>query len=181
MEKTFWEKVKESIEIQKRLVTSTDYVEWLFDFTKKHPNFTDSDWLYNEDPEMSENDYSQVRFLTDFFTAIYQYHTRNLLKANGEGHTEWYNIKYKDAYFAIGIRVGQGAENFVKRYESYDAMAPESFIEFKDIMTNKEDAGLAEKNEALQKLQNEVSHVYGLGVPKAVVDNIIKQVFENKT
>lgn len=177
-EKTFWERFNESFENQKRLISSIEYFEWLYEFTKKYPRFTDTSWLYKKDPTMSVHDYTQVDLLTDFFTAIDGYHTRNLLKANTEDHAAWYNIKYKDAYFAIGIRVGQGAENFVTRYERYEAMLPKSFIEFEDVMKGKQHPGFAEKNEALQRLQAEANLLRNLGVPREIVENAIKQAFK---
>lgn len=178
-EKTFWERFNKSLENQKRLVESTDYFDWLYEFTKKHQKFTDTDWLYDSD-SICESDYSQVELLTDFFTAVDQYHRRNLLEANAEGYAAWYNIKYKDAYFAIGIRVGQGAQNFVTRYKQYKEMLPEPFIEFEDILENKKHPGLAEKNEALLKLQAEANLLRNLGVPREIIENTIKQVFERK-
>lgn len=179
-EKTFWERFSESLENQKRLIASTEYFDWLYEFAKKHRKFTDTDWLYKKDPNMSEHDYSQVGLLTDFFTAVDQYHTRNLVVANTEGYAAWYNIKYKDAYFAIGICVGQGAYNFVTRYEKYESMVPEPFIEFEYILENKDAPGLSEKREALQRLQAEANLLCNLGTPKGAVENVIKQIFENK-
>lgn len=179
-EKTFWKRFNESLDNQKRLISSTEYLDWLYEFTIRYPNFTDTDWLYINDPNMSENDHRQVKLLTDFFTAIDQYHSDNLLEGNTEAYATWYYIKYKDVYFAIGIRVGQGAENFVTRYENYEVMVPKHFVEFEAIMQNKQDDKLAEKNEALQKLENEIKHLCSLGIPKSAIDQVIKQAFEKK-
>lgn len=179
-EKTFWERFNESLENQKRLIASTEYFDWLYEFTNKHRKFTDTDWLYKKDKSMSETDYSQVDILTDFFTAVDQYHRRNLLAANTEGYAAWYNIKYKDAYFAIGIRVGQGAQNFVTRYKRYEDMLPEPFIEFEYIMENRTAPGLDEKQEKLQQLQEIAIQLDNIGTPKEAVEKVINGVFKKK-
>lgn len=179
-EKTFWERFNEHLDNQKRLLTSTEYFDWLYDFTKKTPRFTDTDWLYEKEPGMTERDCAQVALLTDFFTAVNRYHDKNLLQANTEGCAAWYNIKYKDAYFAVGIRVGQGAENFVTRYANCKEMGDEAFIRFEDILENKEASGLAEKNKALQSLQDIANLLRDLKVPKEAVDKVIKQAYEKK-
>ena len=179
-EKTFWERFNEQQANQKRLLSSTQYFDWLYDFTKNHPRFTDTDWLYEKDPGMTERDYAQLALLTDFFTAVDRYHDKNLLQANAQGYAAWYNIKYKDAYFAIGIRVGQGASNFVTRYENPEEMEGEPFIEFEDILENKEASGFAEKNKALQSLQDIANLLRDLKVPKEAVDKVIKQAYEKK-
>jgi len=176
-EKTFWERFNESLENQKRLISSTEYFDWLYEFTKSHKKFSDTDWLYDR-VSISEDDYSQVELLTDFFTAIEEYHRENLLEANAQGYAAWYNIKYKDVYFAIGICVGQGASNFVTRYENPEEMEGEPFIEFEYILENKEAPGLAQKKAALQSLQDTANLLRDLGVPKSEVDNVIKKAFE---
>lgn len=102
------------------------------------------------------------------------------MKANAEGCAAWYNIKYKDAYFAIGVRVGQGAENFVTRYKQYEEMLPEPFIEFEDILENKNHPALEEKNEVLLRLQGEIILLKNLGVPREIIEKTVKQVFDEK-
>jgi len=129
---------------------------------------------------MSEDDYSQVDMLTDFFTAIDDYHRENLLEANSEGNAAWYNIKYKDTYFAIGIRVGQGSESFVTRYKNDKDMDGEPFIEFADIMQNSVAAGFVEKQRALERVETAVKNARALCVPKEAIEKVIKQAFEKK-
>ena len=178
-EKTFWERFNESLENQKRLVSNVEYIEWLYEFTKKHPNFTDTDWLYDR-ISISESDYGQVEILTDFFTAVDSYHQKNLLQANAQGYATWYNIKYKDKYFAIGIRVGQGASNFVTVYADFEEMGGEPFIEFEYIMENKEAPKLLEKKQALQRLEEVAKLLHNLQVPKCEVEKVINKAYEKK-
>lgn len=178
-EKTFWERFNESLENQKRLIQSTEYVDWLYEFTKRHRQFSDIDWLYDR-VSISEDDYSQVKLLTDFFTGLDLYHRNNLLESNSQGYAAWYNIKYKDVYFAIGIRVGQGASNFVTRYKNFKEMDGEPFIEFEYILENKESPNLSEKKATLQTLQDTANLLCSLGVPKSTVDEVIKKAFEKK-
>ena len=175
-EKTFWERFNESLENQKRLISSTEYFDWLYEFTKKHRQFSDTDWLYDR-ISISEYDYNQVELLTDFFTGVDGYHRNNLLEANTQGYAAWYNIKYKDAYFAIGIRVGQGASNFVTRYKNFKEMDGEPFIEFEYILENKKAPKLSEKKQALQSLREVVNLLHGLGVPKSEVERVIKEIY----
>ena len=83
-------------------------------------------------------------------------------------------------YFAIGIRVGQGASNFVTRYKNFKEMDGEPFIEFEYILENKEAPGLEQKKYVLQSLQNTANLLRDLGVLKSEVDNVIKKAFEKK-
>lgn len=170
----------ERAENQIRLVGSTEYMEWLYEFTKTHTKFSDTDWMYETQPSLSEQDAKQVGLLTDFFTAIDYYHTRNLLNANTERYQVWYNIRYKDAYFAIGVCVGQGAYNFVTRYESYDKMLPESFIDFDYILQNKQAPGFIEKKKKLKQIQELAIQLKNLGTPSGAIEIIISEVFKNK-
>lgn len=179
-EKGFWHRFNQSLENQRRLISGTDYVDWLYEFTKKYPKFSDTTWLYEKDPTMSETDYSQVDLLQDFFGAVYRYYLDNLLEGNKEGYATWYNIKYKDAYFAIGIVVGQGASNFVTRYQSYEEMLPESFVDFESILKKETDPELYKKKKAIREMQVQIEKVRDLGVSKETVESIIHQVFQQK-
>lgn len=177
--KTTIAKIVEGIENQKRLVSNTEYMEWLYVFTNSHPKFSDTDWLYEKDSSMSDKDYEQVEHLTDFFTAIDKYHTKNLLNANTEGYTAWYNIKYKDAYFAIGICVGQGAYNFVTRYESYDKMFPEPFIDFDYILQNKIAPGVEQKQAKLKQLEELIDEMKDIGTPLSAIHAVVAKAFKS--
>ncbi len=179
-EKTFWERFNASLENQKRLIASTDYFDWLYEFTKKHPKFTDTSWQYTKDESMSATDHSQVELLTDFFTAIDQYHRKNLLKVNMEGYACWYNVKYKDTYFAIGMIVGQGATSFVTRHENYEAMEGEVFIDFEYILGQQAAPGLVKKQQILQRVQADSDKLRDLGTPKSAVLEVIEKSFAKK-
>ena len=178
-EKTFWERVNESSENQKRLVANTEYFDWLYEFTKSHRKFFDTDWLYDR-VSISENDYSQVERLTDFFTAIDRYHRDNLLEPNIDGYEWWYNIKYKDAYFAINVMVGQGATNFAIRYDSYEGVVHEPFIDFEYILQGKPVPELEQKQSKLQDFANIVREMKEMGIPLSVIVERVTKTFAQK-
>jgi len=171
----FFEKLVARMQRKEDLVKDTSYMEWLYEFTKTFPSFRDTQWLYEKDDRISSDDQKQIEILQDFFTAIQIYHTKNLLESNGSEHQCWYNIKYNNDYFAIGILIGQGATNFVTRYESYEELRNEKFIEFKDIMEDKVALGFEQRKAGLQQLSEFLTKLYDMGIPKAAVEEVFKK------
>lgn len=166
-------------ERQKSLTLNSNYIEWLYEFTKEHPKFSDTDWLYEKEPSMSENDYEKIYLLTDFFTAIDRYYVRNLLDVNREGYAIWYNIKYKEVYFSIGVCEGQGAFGFVTRYESLDEMLPETFIEFDDILHDKPALDFEQKQAKLQELEKLMTELKVMNTPQDRIQDVLDKTFES--
>lgn len=172
------ERLIQSYENQSRIVENSEYFDWLYEFTQTYPKFSDTDWLYSGLNKLSPQDVRNINLLEDLFSAIDRYHDRNLLKANTSDYTAWYNIKYKDAYFAIGICVGQGAYNFATRYKSIDDMLPETYIEFEYILEDKPAPGFKEKQGMLEQFEQLVIDMKKLNIPEANLEEIVKKIFD---
>ena len=62
----------------KNMLSTTNYIEWLIEFTKKYESFTDSSWLYNPE-ELSENDFNNVSDLNLLYEIIDHYAEKNYI------------------------------------------------------------------------------------------------------
>ena len=166
-------KITENIELKKRLVADNQYIEWLYNFTKRHSCFSDTRWDYEDPRTISDEDYEKVNMLDKFFGAIEDYYSKNLLPANGVGlHERWYTIKYKDVYFDIGVCIGQGAYNYVERYED----KPERYIEFEKIVADETHEQVEIKKEKLLRLEQILEEIKELDIPYSVVMDRLNKI-----
>lgn len=167
------DQMKEDIERQKKLVADTAYMEWLYEYTEGCPEFNTLNLEYKKGCEH----YDQLILLNDLFAAIDSYHRKNLLRAGQAGYEIWYNIKYKDAYFVIGVCVGQGAFNFVERVmEGLDGV--DEYTDFSQIMAGKQDDNYAMKCEKLRELEAFMKELKELKMPAGEIQNVFDEVFK---
>ena len=177
MEKIF-QGILADAEEEKRLVSSTKYMEWLYEFTRSREYFDDHYWAYGKEPTISDEDYKQIGFLSQFYNALAKYHAENWLQENAGGGERWYNVEYKDAYFAIGVCVGQGVYNFVKRYADYDAMMPLGYVEFQDVMNNVPATDLELKKAKLQEFEKFAYEMSKMGIPLTMAYKSLEKSFK---
>ena len=166
-------------EEEKRLVSSPEYMEWLYEFTRSRGYFDDHYWAYGKEATISDEDYKQIGVLTQFYNALAKYHAENWLQENIGGGERWYNVEYKDAYFAIGVCVGQGGYNFVKRYTGYDEMMPLTYVDFEDVMNNVPVSDLELKKAKLQEFETIASEMRKLNIPRSVVYKALEKAFNS--
>ena len=165
--------IEEANKQRKELISNTDYMEWLYNFTRVYPNFVDTQWDYEVPEEMSSDDCEKVKLLTHFFTAIEEYSTLNLIASNGTERDFSYVMKYKDKYFEIGVCIGQGAFNYVVTSEK----AETEYILFENIMNNSKDANLDVKLDKLEKIKLLTEELKALSTPEDAIVKTIKNTY----
>ena len=165
------ERLIEKVKLQKRLTDNNEYMDWLYEFTKKYECFTTTQWEYEKEDVLSCEDQEKVNMLSDFYFALEKYHSDNLIKPCLEPYTAWYNIAYKEVYFEIGIVCGQGSYGFACRRQE----KPVYFTNFEDIVNKKVDSKLENKKAKLEGLRKFISECITLEIP---IENIIQTVEE---
>lgn len=168
----FVKDIVDKIKRQEQMVKNEEYISWLYEFTKVNPRFTEQQWLYNTEGISSE-DYDKVMMLSDFFVGIEMYHTNNLLMANENNSSTFYNIKYKDMYIVIGLAVGQGGLCFAERLDKQ----PEQYTLYENIMNDVEDETYRLKKEKLEMLVRMVEELKDMDVDYQVVKANIANVY----
>lgn len=136
-----WEKAREkflqglleSRRKEKELTMNNEYVMWLEKFTEDYPNFSDEDWLYHAE-KISKQDFKRVEDLPYFYGGIMGYADRHKIEANPCCFGNYYNIKYNNIGYEIGVMHGQGTIQFCKRVSLEDEINEDKFIDFEEII-----------------------------------------------
>ena len=145
--KKLLESLMETERKQNELTINNKYITWLDKFTQEHPSFSDEDWLYHPD-EISEQDLKNVEILPYMYGVIMEYAEKHNIEANPCCFGNYYNIKYNNIGYEIGVMHGQGAINFCKRVSLDEEINEDRFIDFEDIINeqNKISSEILNKN-----------------------------------
>ncbi len=108
------EELKRKDAIKESMTHSTEYVDWLINFTEENPIFSDDDWNYHEE-DLSKEDLARVKELPLLFECIDTFANRNYLASNADEWGESYTINKDDAYLTIGFNAGQGTSFYCER------------------------------------------------------------------
>ena len=98
----------------KSLMSNTDYIEWLIEFTKDKEGFSDDDWIYSSE-KLDDVAKEKVDDLQLFFEGIYQYSRINYIYSLTRPLGECYKIRIGDIGFEIGYLSGQGTKFYCRR------------------------------------------------------------------
>lgn len=173
-------KIKVRNEKIKSMMSNTEYLEWLNEFTKDKDRFCDDDWLYCPE-KISDSDRENVEKLCLFYEGIKEYATENYIYPTPCDFGDYYKVKLNDFVFNIGILIGQGVIFF---FDKTLIENKKELIDFKDVMIGKKQDNVDKINATLNSLSSEVMAAYENGVPiKAIVDtlkNIIEEISKKK-
>ena len=158
----YLEKLEKGILREKEIISNTDYIVWLEKFTSEHPYFMGGDWLYQSN-KISKEDYQHVLELTHLYMGIDKYANKNYLYPTLESYTSCYLIKFNETYFEIGIFYGQGTSAFCNRIKEVEK--DEKFIDFNDVINNKEQASNKEIKKKLEMLSNFIETLTSENIP----------------
>ena len=167
------ERNKRNSEIIDELISNSDYIKWLIDFTKDKEVFFDSDWDYS-DEKLPENDQEKVYYLSLFFEGIFSYAKKNHIYSLPNSLGEYYQIKIDDIGFEIGYISGQGTSFYCKRIPLLD----DNFIDFIDIMNNKEQDNVKYINNSMEQLSIMIIDLYNQGIPIEAIDEAINKAIK---
>ena len=115
----------------KELLSSDEYVNWLNEFTNEIDGFSDCDWNYFP-TEISPENLAKVKLLILFFDGISDYADDNGIDIETHSWDAFYNLKYNDFKFRVGVCVGQGGFSFCDRINDDRC----EFIDFNDVMNS---------------------------------------------
>ena len=151
------EQRKKAIEI----VSNAEYITWLGNFTKEHANFSDDTWLYCQE-KLSAKDNKRVEELHLLYNGIEIYANHNYIYPIECDFGGYYKIKFDGIGYELGRLIGQGTLFYCTRVEIEN---DKEFIDFNDIMINKERDNVTIINAKLVELSKFVNSVYECGVP----------------
>ena len=168
------EKEKKRTEKKERIMSGIEYIEWLKRFTKDNDGFTDDDWTYSYE-KLNESDQEKVNDLILFYEGIFKYAMDNYIYSTKTDFGEYYKLRIGDIGFRIGYITGQGTMFYCKKVKMEDEP---DFIDFMDIITNKEQENTSYIKKNLDYLSNVIRNVYSSGeIPiDAIIDEIEKTI-----
>jgi len=153
--------LKEWEDNAKELVSNTEYITWLNNFTKEHLSFSDDDWLYCPE-KISTKDNKFVKQLYLLYQGIKTYAIKNYIYPIKCDSGEFYKIQYDGIGYEIGRLVGQGTLLFCRRVKIEN---DKEFIDFNYIMNNKEQDNVKDIKAKLEYLSKAVISAHECGVP----------------
>jgi len=175
------EKFKQQQLIKNNMFSSTDYINWLTNFTLKNTNFTDEDWIYFPE-KITKEDYENISNLHLMYDGISKYANKNYLYPTDCYFGNFYKIKFNNIGFEIGILQGQGTIFFCNRIPIENN---QDFIDFNDIINNKKSNNLIAIESELNNLSILIISLYQNNVPidiiKTTINNTLNDInFEQK-
>lgn len=165
--KKYIEEQKNKEEKIKRIMSNTDYIEWLEKFTKDKESFADVEYNYCSE-QLKEIDKKNIEDLYLFYAGIERYASNNHIVPNYFDFGEFYKIKYNNFYFKIGIAYGQENSIFCHKVTGKNL---KGFINFNSILTNDSDS--------LNKLSNLVIAMLKSGIPTEDIINTVNTTVNN--
>ena len=171
---------KKKEEIRKRkmneISSSSNYLDWLNQFTIKYPSFSDDTWFYKE-KKISKENLENVNDLSLLFEIIREYAINNYIyPIKDYNGSSYYNVKYKDVGYQIGVSTSQGTYFFCTKTNNID----DTFIDFNDIIMNKHQAKAELIKNKLDELSTIITYYYEHGIPfealKLEIDNTLDNI-----
>ena len=173
--KCLQEMIKKQKEINNRLLSNTDYIRWLIDFTKDKEGFSDNDWDYS-DVKLTNEDQINVDSLSLFFEGIYNYAKKNYIYSSPRAFGECYKIKMGNNAFEIGYITGQGTSFYCKKVDIANEC---KCIDFNDIINNKEQDNVKTIDTNLKNFSNMINDIYSNGVPIEAIEDVFNETIKN--
>lgn len=146
-----------------------EYIKWLINFTNTYSSFSDDEWLYYES-KLSKENIEKVNSLHLLYNIVDRYATDNYIYPNNCEFGNYYKINSGNVGFEIGVIAGQGVSFFCNRVELENK---KDFIDFNDILNNKESINKIEINEGLEQLSYMIDSLYKKGVPFPIIFNTV--------
>ena len=116
----------------KSIVSSDEYVKWLKKFMLNKHKFINDDLSYYSN-RINDEDRIKIDMLPEFFDGIDYYASDKDLYPSSCECGIYYNIKYNDFCFKIGVIVSQENNTFCER-TLYNNQ--KNYIDFNDIIDN---------------------------------------------
>ena len=167
-------KEKQKNERIKNLMSNTDYIKWLIEFTN-NKGFSDEDWLYSSE-KLDDVNQEKVDDLQLFFEGIYQYARKNYIYSKTHPFGEYYQVRIGDIGLEIGYLSGQGAKFYCGRIPLEEL---ENAIDFMDIVKNKKQDNVEYIERSLESISNMFIELYNNGVPIEAMIEALNRTMKN--
>ncbi len=172
------QKMEQKIREEEEIISNFDYIKWLEKFTKRYPNFTDIDWLY-EPEKISKEDLENVNKLCSLFSAINNYAKTNYITTIKKEFTLSYKFTYNNKIYEIGIMQGQGAVFFCYSRIILGKKKEKNFISFENVCKGKNLLDIDFIQSKMDELTNILEKYISSGIPinsiKSTVDKVLKK------
>lgn len=160
----------------KKMMSSSDYINWLTNFTIDKDAFSDNDWLYNSST-IKKEDLDNIEKLYLFYEGIDKYARNNYIYPIPCEYGNFYKIKWNEIGFEIGVLMGQGTLFFCRKLlvkENHE------FIDYNDIILNKKQKQVEYIESCLNSISDMILTAYKNGVPtnaiKTTLDDTIQEI-----
>ena len=119
------EKVKKRNEFRENIMYSTEYIDWLDEFSKKQGAFS------NDTKDVSEEDKENVEKIELLVEIVSEYAETNYIEPTYVDYGAYYSIQHNGVGYNIGVDTGQGTSFYCVRLEK----PIEGSLEFKHVMS----------------------------------------------
>ena len=160
----------------KKMMSSSDYINWLTNFTIDKDAFSDNDWLYNCST-IKKEDQDNIEKLYLFYEGIDKYARNNYIYPIPCEYGNFYKIKWNEIGFEIGVLMGQGTLFFCRKLLVKEN---QEFIDYNDIILNKKQKQVEYIESCLNSISDMILTAYKNGVPadaiKTTLDDTIQEI-----
>lgn len=168
----------EKNEKRKQILSNDEYMLWLDNFTQIHRSFCDDYWQ-EKSGAITEEDSKNVKKLYILFETVKSYAHDNFIEPTMFSLGEYYNVKFKDDIYQIGVMVWEGTLYFCDRLKECD----KTIINFEEVKNNWK---IQDINVIKDKLENlsativDISEEVPLKAITETTNNTIKKILTKK-
>ena len=162
------EQKKKNIIIQD-LMSNTNYIEWIREYTEKCGEFSDQT-RFRDKTKLSVETQDNINKLIYFFEGIRKYAEENYIYPKNDNGI-YYIITHDNISYEIGVNVGQGTICFCTRSTKKD-----NAIDFNDILKNNKPVRTEIINNKLIELQNYLDSLINENIPVEALTETTQKV-----
>ena len=170
-----YEDYKRKQEFKDNLHLSTDYIDWMEEFTKSYKVFATDSFLYDKD-KIEDKDKKNIELLEGLFEAIAEFADKNYITPKRSDYQIYYLLKHNNIGYKIGMDYGQGASFYCDRLDKPE----KDSIEYKNIMSGVKLPKTIQAEYKLEELKNYIERLVEEDVPVEAIhratDAVIQKV-----
>ena len=170
-----YERHRKKKEFKEKLHTSTEYIDWLEEFTKKYKVFATDSFLYDED-KINEEEKENISLLEALFETIYEYADDNYIESKTNDYEVFFDLEHNGIGYQIGLNYGQGSAFYCLRKEEPE----KDSIKFEQLMTGEKLPSTIITNMKLEELEKYIESLVEENVPVEAIhrktDTVLQKV-----
>lgn len=174
-----FENHKKKKEFKNNLHLSTEYIDWLEEFTNEYECFATDSFLYEED-KLTNEEKNKVYLLEALYEVIADFADNNFINPEKTDFELFYNIEHNGIGYKIGFNYGQGASFYCLRLEEPKKDA----IEYESLMSGVKLPRTVRAEEKLEDLKELIEKLIEEDVPEEAIhqatDTVLQKVKTNK-